>query len=147
MTASSGLSEEEVDRLVKEAEQNSLLDKERRDWVEIRNQADGLIYSTERTLEEFAESVEGDDREGLTTAIAAVKATMEGEEIGELRSAVSELSSRTFQLTESLYAKLAADQGGGAGGAASSGSGSDPGPGSGSDSSSDPGSESGSDPV
>ena len=147
VTASSGLSEDEVDRLVEEAEQNSLLDKERRDWIEIRNQADGLIYSTERTLEEFSESVEDDDREGLTTAIAAVKAAMEGEEIGELRSAVSELSSRTFQLTERLYAKLAADQGGGPDGAPGSGSGSssDQGSDPGSGSSSDPGSESGSD--
>jgi molecular chaperone DnaK len=106
VTASSGLSEDEVDRLVQEAEQNSETDKLRREWSSLRNQADGLIYSTERTLEEFADSVSGDDRKGLTAAIEAVKETIGGDELAALRSAVNDLSSRTFQLTETLYAKL-----------------------------------------
>jgi molecular chaperone DnaK len=111
VTASSGLSEEEVDRLVQEAEQNEESDKQRRGWIEVRNQADGLIYSTERTLDEFADSVSPEDRAGLDEAIGKVKAAMEGDDLAALRAAVSELSSRTFQLTESLYAKLGGESG------------------------------------
>jgi molecular chaperone DnaK len=106
VTASSGLSEEEVDRLVREAEQNEESDKQRRDWIDVRNQADGLVYSTERTLEEFAENVSDQDRQDMAGAIGKVKEAMEGDDLAVLRSAVSDLSSRTFQLTESLYAKL-----------------------------------------
>ncbi len=57
VTASSGLSEDEVERLVEEAEQNTETDRQRRELIELRNKADGLVYSTERTLEEFAENV------------------------------------------------------------------------------------------
>ena len=63
VTASSGLSKEEIEKLVQEAEQNSEADQARRTLVDLRNKADGLIYSTERTLEEFAKNVKPEDRE------------------------------------------------------------------------------------
>jgi len=115
VTASSGLSEEEVDRLVQEAEQNSESDKQRRDWIEVRNQADGLVYSTERTLDEFADNVSAEDRTGLEQVIGKVKQAMAGDDLAALRSAVADLSTRTFQLTESLYAKLGGASGAGDG--------------------------------
>ena len=110
VTASSGLSEDEVDRLVHDAEEHAQSDRERREGIDLRNQADGLIYSTERTLEEFAESVSDEDRAGLETAIAAVQEVMGGADLAALRTAVDELSSRTFQMTEALYAKLGGGQ-------------------------------------
>jgi molecular chaperone DnaK len=113
VTASSGLSEKQVEELVEEAAENSEADQARRERVDLVNQADGLIYSTERTLEEFAENVSDEDRNALKDAIAAVKQEMEsGEDVEELREAVNQLSSATFQMTESLYEALGGEEGG-----------------------------------
>jgi molecular chaperone DnaK len=106
VTASSGLSEDEVEKLVKEAEQNTEADRRRRDLIEQRNKADGLVYSTERTLEEFAESIQESDRKPIETALEAVRGAMEGEDCGALRAAVDELSALTYKMTEHLYAEL-----------------------------------------
>jgi molecular chaperone DnaK len=113
VTASSGLSEEQVEKLVEEAAENSEADQERRERIELVNQADGLIYSTERTLDEFAENVSDEDRSALKEAIAAVQQEMEtGEDLEALRTAVNQLSSATFQMTESLYEALGGEEGG-----------------------------------
>jgi molecular chaperone DnaK len=109
VTASSGLSEDEVDALVKEAEQNTEADRQRRDLIEQRNKADGLVYSTERTFEEFADSIEASDRKPIETALDAVREAMEGDDCGALRAAVDELSSLTYKMTEHLYAELRGD--------------------------------------
>jgi molecular chaperone DnaK len=106
VTASSGLSEDEVEKLVDEAEQNTEADRQRRDLIEQRNKADGLVYSTERMLEEFAESIPESDCKPLETALEAVRDAMEGEDCGALRAAVDELSALTYKMTEHLYAEL-----------------------------------------
>ncbi len=106
VTASSGLTEEEVGRLVDEAEENSDSDRQRRDLVEQRNRADGLVYSTERTLEEFSENIEESESGPILEALKAVRAAMEGEDSGALRAAVDELSALTYKMTEHLYAAL-----------------------------------------
>jgi molecular chaperone DnaK len=106
VTASSGLSETEVDRLVAEAETHAQADRERRELIELRNQTDGLVYSTERTLEEFKENVSADQRQALTQAIEAARAAAAGEDVAALRTAMSDLSSRTYEMTEHLYASL-----------------------------------------
>jgi molecular chaperone DnaK len=112
VTASSGLSEDEVQKLVTEAEENSEADKERRARIDLTNQADGLIYSTERTLDEFADNVTDEDRAELTQAIARVREALEGDDTEALREAVNVLSTRTYQMTESLYAQLGGGDGG-----------------------------------
>ena len=109
VTASSGLSEEEVDNLVQEAERNSETDRQRRDLIEQRNKADGLVYSTERMLEEFAENIPAADRTPLETALGAVREAMKGDDCGALRAAVDELSALTYKMTEHLYAELGGD--------------------------------------
>jgi len=106
VTASSGLSENEVEKLVDEAEQNTEADRQRRDLIEQRNKADGLVYSTERMLEEFAESIPESDRKPLETALETVRDAIEGEDCGALRAAVDELSALTYKMTEHLYAEL-----------------------------------------
>ncbi len=106
VTASSGLDEEEVERLVGEAEQHGEADRQRRELVSLRNKADGLIYSTERTIEEFSESIPEEDREELLAAIETTRAVMKGDDAGALRSAVDELSGLTYKMTETLYAEL-----------------------------------------
>ncbi len=106
VTASSGLDEEEVERLVGEAEQHGEADRQRRELVSLRNKADGLIYSTERTIEEFSESIPEDDRDELLSAIETTRTVMKGDDAGALRSAVDELSGLTYKMTETLYAEL-----------------------------------------
>jgi molecular chaperone DnaK len=95
---------------VKEAEQNAAADRSRREWVDLRNQADGLIYSTERTLAEFEENVGAAERDELREAIQLTRDAMAGDDAAKLRSAVGELSSLTYKMTERLYAELGAKQ-------------------------------------
>jgi len=104
--AAGGLSDDEVERLVREAEQSAAADKSRRDFIELRNKADGLVYSTERTMEEFAEQVSDADREPLRAALARAREAMGGDDPGALRAAVDELSALTYKMTEKLYAEL-----------------------------------------
>jgi molecular chaperone DnaK len=106
VTASSGLTEREVEELVKQAEEHGSADRQRREWADLRNKGDGLIYSTERTLVEFADNVSGSEREALEAAIAKVREKLEGDDLEALRTSVQELSTLTYQMTESLYAQL-----------------------------------------
>jgi len=105
----SGLSEEEVEKLVQEAERNTETDRQRRDLIDQRNKADGLVYSTERMLDEFSENIHDSDRKPLETALEAVREAIEGEDCGALRAAVDELSALTYKMTERLYAELGGD--------------------------------------
>ena len=79
-------------------------------YDDLRNKADGLIYSTERTLEEFAENVSEEDREELEKALAATTEAMQSDDGGVLRAAVDELSALTYKMTEALYAELGGDE-------------------------------------
>ena len=111
VAASSGLSESEVEALVEEAASHAASDKDRRAQAELRNQAEGLVYSAERTLRDFTENVEDADREALESALAAVHVAMPGEDPGALREALAALSAQTYLLTEKLFANLGAGDG------------------------------------
>jgi molecular chaperone DnaK len=106
VSASGGLNEKDIERLVKEAENSQQDDRTRRDFVDLCNKADGLIYSTERTLDEFAEQVADEDRSAITASIETTRAAVAGDDVAVLRSAVDELSSLTYKMTENLYAEL-----------------------------------------
>jgi molecular chaperone DnaK len=106
VSASSGLDEKRIEELVHEAGRHEDADRQRREFIELRNKADGLIYSTERTLEEFAASIQDEDRGPILAALEKTRAAMDGEDNGALRSAVDELSSLTYKMTENLYAAL-----------------------------------------
>jgi molecular chaperone DnaK len=109
VTASSGLDEGEVERLVHEAEEHGEADRLHRELVDLRNKAEGLIYSTERTLEEFADSIAEEDRDELLDAVEVTKDAVKGEDGGAVRAAVDELSGLTYKMTETLYAELGGD--------------------------------------
>jgi molecular chaperone DnaK len=109
VTASSGLDEKQVEQLVREAESHKASDTALKELIQLRNKAEGLVYSTERTLEEFAEDIESGDREAIEGALGVTREKMKSEEPDELRSAIDELSALTYQMTEKLYASLGAE--------------------------------------
>jgi molecular chaperone DnaK len=106
VTASSGLSEKQVETLVDEAQGHQAADQTRRELIDLRNKADGLTYSTERTLEEFADNIDNEDRTAVEAALQVAREAMEGEDLDSLRTAVDELSTLTYQMTDKLYSVL-----------------------------------------
>ena len=120
VTASSGLTEEQVERLVEEAATSAVADEALRGLIELRNKADGLMYSATKTLEEFAEDVDSTDASTLHAQIEKTRSFVSGEDPKALECALEELSQLSYALTERLYAALGGiDEGmGGAGTAA-----------------------------
>ena len=104
VTASSGLSEDEVERLVEEAAGSAIADQALRSLIELRNRADGLMYSASKTLEEFVDDVDSVDASGLETQIEKTQALVSGEDPEALEAAIEELSRLAYALTEKLYA-------------------------------------------
>jgi molecular chaperone DnaK len=109
VSASGGLAEADVERLVKEAEVAKEGDQNRRAFVELSNKADGLVYSTVRTLEEFAEQVSDEERAPIQAALEDARAAMDSGDTETLRRAVDVLSTLTYKMTENLYAALGED--------------------------------------
>ncbi len=103
ITASSGLSKEEVDRMVAEAQAHALEDRRRRELVDSRNRADTLIYQTEKTLKEFGDRVSADDRRRIDEAVAALRTAMKGEDKAAIDSAVEALQKVSYKLAEEMY--------------------------------------------
>ncbi|MFQ5992824.1 MAG: molecular chaperone DnaK [Nitrospiraceae bacterium] len=112
ITASSGLSKDEIDRMVKEAQSHTEEDKKRRQLAEARNQADNLIYNTEKNLTEHGEKITEDDKTKIKDAIASVRKAMEGDEPSAIESAVQNLTTASHKLAEEMY-KKASDSGAG----------------------------------
>jgi molecular chaperone DnaK len=104
---SSGLSEEEIQRIIKEAEQYSEEDKRKKELAEARNQADSLIYSVEKTLRELGDKVSESLRKEVEEKIAELKKVMEGEDINAIRKASDELTNASYRLAEMLYREKA----------------------------------------
>lgn len=105
ITASSGLTEEEIQAMIKEAEIHSEEDKSKRELVEARNQADSLIYTTQKTLAEHRDSVDTSEAQNIEDAIAKVKKEMEGSDVQAIRNACEELGKASHKLAETMYAK------------------------------------------
>jgi molecular chaperone DnaK len=125
ITSSSGLSDGEIDRMVKEAESHSDEDKERRQQVETRNQLDALVYNTEKTYNEHKEKLGADEKGQLEQALAEAKKALESEDTAKMKQATSQLEQASHKLAERLY------QGQGAAGAPPGGDGAAPGQGAG----------------
>ena len=106
VTASSGLTEAEVERLVEEAEGSAAADKALRSLIDLRNKADGLMYSSSRALEEFVEDVDPSDAQALKAQIEKTAGLVSGADPEALESAIEELSRLSYALTEQLYAAL-----------------------------------------
>jgi len=113
ITASSGLSESEIDKLVKEAEAHSEEDKKRKELIEARNQADSFIYSVEKNVKEFGDKIDASEKARIDNAIATLKKAIEGDDLQAITSAQEELTNASHKLAEAMYAKTAQQQSGG----------------------------------
>jgi molecular chaperone DnaK len=125
ITASSGLNDSEIDRLVRDAEAHRSEDQERRKQVEVRNQLDGLIYSTDKTFDEHKEKLGPDDKGELERAIAEARQALEGGETPAMEKAAERLTKASHKLAEVMYAQQ--QQGGQPGGAPGAGAAGGPG--------------------
>jgi len=124
ITSSSGLSDGEIERMVKEAESHSDEDKERRRQVETRNQLDALVYNTEKTYNEHKEKLGPDEKGQLEQALAEAKQALETEDTDKMKQAISRLEQAAHKLAERLYQTdqgAAAGAGGPGGGAGAAG--------------------------
>ena len=101
--ASGGLSDADIDQMVKDAEMHAEEDKKRRELVEIRNQGDALIHTTEKTLADAGDKVEAEDKAAVDSAIAALKAAMEGDDGEAIKAKTEALGQVAMKLGESLY--------------------------------------------
>ena len=101
--ASGGLSDAEVEKMVKEAEANSAEDKKRVALVEAKNQAEGLIHSTVRSLAELGDKVAPQDKEGAETAMADVKAAIESGDVDVIKDKTTALAQASMKIGEALY--------------------------------------------
>ncbi|CAM3794825.1 molecular chaperone DnaK [Alkalicoccus chagannorensis] len=110
ITSSSGLSDEEVEQMVKDAEENAEADKQRREEVDLRNEADQLVFSTEKTLSDLGENVDAGEKEQAETAKDKLKEALEGDDLEAVRTAKDELQEIVTQLTTKLYEQAAQQQ-------------------------------------
>ncbi len=118
--ASGGLSEAEIERMIKEAEQYAAEDKKRRELVEARNHADGLIHTTERNLKEYGDKVDASTRSQIEADIAALKSAMEDDDLTAIQQKTQALMQSSMKLGEAMY--KASQSGGAEGGGAAGGS-------------------------
>ena len=103
ITASSGLSQEEIDELIKDAELHAEDDKKKKELVEARNSADALVYSTEKSIQDLGDKVDAETKSKVEDAIAALKKAMEGEDAQEINRLSEELTQSSHKLAEAMY--------------------------------------------
>ncbi len=113
VTATTNLSKEEVERLIQEAKAHEAEDRRRRELVEARNQADSLIYATEKSLQELGDKVPPADRERVEQLIRDLREAMEGEDIQQIRSLTEQLQQASHALAQQLYQAQQAPSGDG----------------------------------
>jgi len=103
ITASSGLSDDEIEKMVKDAELHASEDQQKRAMIEARNQADGLVYTTEKALKEHGDKVDEETRKAIETALEELKTAMEGEDSEAIKSKTEALATASQKLGEVMY--------------------------------------------
>jgi molecular chaperone DnaK len=109
--ASGGLSDEDIENMVKDAEENAEADKERRELIEAKNQAESLIHSTEKSMEEHSDKVDPTTIEAIELAISALKEELETEDAGKIKSGIQNVTEAAMKLGEAIY-KASQEDGG-----------------------------------
>jgi molecular chaperone DnaK len=106
--ASGGLSDADIQKMVKEAEENAAADKQRRELVEAKNSGEALVHSTEKSLKDYGDKVSAADKTGIETALDAAKAALAGEDLEVIKSRTTDLMQASMKLGEAMYAAQAA---------------------------------------
>jgi len=101
--ASGGLSDDDIERMVNEAEQNAEDDKVKREMVEVRNSADSLVHATEKNLSEYGDKIPGEDKETIEGAVAELKEALEGEDVEAIKAKTETLTEASMKLGEAIY--------------------------------------------
>jgi molecular chaperone DnaK len=111
ITASSGLSKEEINKMVQDAEAHSDEDKRKREAIEARNHADSMVYSTEKSLKEFGDKISAVEKGTIENKITELKKFMEGDDAEAIKKGTDELAQSAHKLAEAMYAKPAGTEG------------------------------------
>ena len=111
ITASSGLNESEIKQMVKDAEAHAADDKKRKETVEARNHLDSLVYSTEKSLNEYGSDLDAGVKENIDAALKKAKEALEGQDAEAMRTAAEQLSQSSHKLAEAMYSKASQQQG------------------------------------
>jgi molecular chaperone DnaK len=112
--ASGGLSDADIQKMVKDAEEHAAEDKKRKELVEVRNQADALIHSTEKALSEHGDKVGADEKTNIEAAAAALKDAVKADDIDDIKTKTNTLAQASMKLGEAMYKAQQASEGGGA---------------------------------
>ena len=109
--SSSGLSESEIERMVKEAEANAEADKKEREKVDARNEGDSMVYATEKTLKELGDKVNAAEKQKIEDAVAALKQALAGDNVEDIKAKTEALKQASYKIAEEVYKQQAAAQG------------------------------------
>ena len=117
ITGQSAMSKEDIERMVRDAESHAEEDRKRREEAEVRNNADSLVYQTEKVLKEHGDKISGPEKEAVESALSSLKAAIDGDDIDAIRSATESLMTASQSFSQRLYDAASAEQGGAATGA------------------------------
>jgi molecular chaperone DnaK len=123
ITASSGMSKEDIEQAVKDAELHAEEDRKKKELIEARNHADGLIYSTEKSMKDLGEKVDADTRAKVEEASTALRKAIEGEDVAEIKRLSEALTQTSHKLAEAIYQQAAQKEQAAGGGEAGAGQG------------------------
>lgn len=110
ITPSSGLTEEEIEKMIKDAELHAEEDRKKKELVEVRNQADTLIYSTEKSLKENSDKIDAATKESIEKALEELKQAQAGEDVQKIKDAIEKLANASHKLAEEIYKNASAQQ-------------------------------------
>jgi molecular chaperone DnaK len=112
ITSSSGLNEDDINKMIREAEEHESEDKRRQSLVEAKNNSDSLVYTTEKTLKEHGDKVDAQTRASIENALADLRDTMKGDDVEQINKKIEALTTASHKLAEVIYASAASEAGG-----------------------------------
>jgi len=105
ITASSGLTEEEIKRMISDAKEHAGDDKKKKELAELKNNAEGLIYTTEKSLEEYSSALKPDDLSEIRADLEALKAVLPGTDPAPIKEALARLEGSAYRIADAIYAQ------------------------------------------
>ncbi|MCB9541966.1 MAG: molecular chaperone DnaK [Myxococcales bacterium] len=107
VTASSGLNDGDIDRMVREAEEHAEADRQKKESIELRNQGDSLAYQTEKLIKEYGDKISADDKKGVEDAIKTLREAIERDDTDAIKAGIENLNQKSHKIAEALYGQAA----------------------------------------